>query len=83
MAFVICEPCIGVKDGTCVKECPVDCIYSQPKEGFPDMFFINPDECIDCGVCQPVCPVKAIFPETDVPEQWSDYIRINAEYFAE
>src|SRR5438093_162196 len=74
MAYIICEPCIGVKDKGCVEICPVDCIYEGTKEGFPDMLFIHPDECIDCGVCQPECPVDAIFPEDDVPEDQLDYI---------
>jgi NAD-dependent dihydropyrimidine dehydrogenase PreA subunit len=52
--------------------CPVDCIY----EG-SDMVFINPDECIDCGLCEPECPVNAIFVDTDVPTQWKDYIEKN------
>ena len=55
MAYVITEPCIGVKDRACVDVCPVDCIY----EG-PEMLFIHPDECIDCGACVPACPVEAI-----------------------
>ena len=54
--------------------CPVDCIY----EG-DDMVFINPDECIDCGLCEPECPVTAIFVDTDVPEHWKDYIEKNDE----
>src|SRR3982074_3753960 len=70
MAYIICEPCVNVKDKACVEICPVDCIYEGTKEGFPDMLFIHPDECIDCGVCQPECPVNAIFPEDDVPEEW-------------
>src|SRR5947208_16297483 len=67
MAYIICEPCVGVKDKACVEICPVDCIYEGDKEGFPDMLFIHPDECIDCGVCQPECPVNAIFPKTTSP----------------
>jgi NAD-dependent dihydropyrimidine dehydrogenase PreA subunit len=81
MAYIIVEPCIGVKDKACVEICPVDCIYEGEREGFPDMLFIHPDECIDCGVCQPECPVDAIYPEDDVPEEWSQYIQINADYF--
>ncbi len=81
MTFVICEPCVTVKDRACVEVCPVDCIYEGPKEGFPDMLFINPDECIDCGVCQPECPVAAIFPEDDVPEEWTSFTAVNADYF--
>ncbi len=55
MAYVITEPCIDVKDKACVEVCPVDCIYEGPNQ-----LFIHPDECIDCGACEPVCPVKAI-----------------------
>lgn len=73
MPYVIVEPCIGVKDKSCVVVCPVDCIY----EG-EDMLFINPDECIDCGLCEPECPVTAIFVDTDVPGSWKDYIDKNA-----
>ena len=81
MTYVIAEPCIDVKDKACVEVCPVDCIYEGEKEGFPDMLYIHPDECIDCGVCQPECPVDAIFPEDDVPEEWNNYIQINYDYF--
>src|SRR5437870_2050865 len=69
MAYVIVEPCINVKDRACVEVCPVDCIY----EG-ADQLFIHPDECIDCGACEPVCPVKAIFAEDETPEQWRHLI---------
>lgn len=74
MPYVITEPCIGVKDKSCVTVCPVDCIY----EG-EDMLYINPDECIDCGLCEPECPVTAIFVDTDVPAEWTDYIKKNEE----
>jgi ferredoxin len=57
MPYVITEPCIGTKDASCVEVCPVDCIY----EG-EDQYYIHPDECIDCGACEPECPVTAIFP---------------------
>ena len=79
MTLVITEPCVGVKDGACVKACPVDCI-----EGSPDdpMLYIDPTRCIDCDVCATVCPVKAIFPEDRVPEKWADYIALNRDYFA-
>lgn len=77
MAYVICEPCIGVKDQSCVEVCPVDCIY----EG-EDQFYIHPDECIDCGACEPVCPVEAIFPADEVPPQWESFIEKNANFFA-
>ena len=73
MAYVIAEPCIGTKDASCVDVCPVECIYETD-----DQFYINPDECIDCGACVPVCPVDAIFPEIDVPADWTSYIAKNA-----
>lgn len=72
MTHVICEPCIGTKSGDCVEVCPVDCIYEEE-----EMFYIHPDECIDCGACVAVCPVEAIFPEDDVPGEWSDFIEKN------
>lgn len=78
MTYVIAEPCIGVKDKSCVEVCPVDCIHSDDAS---DMFYIDPDECIDCGVCAEVCPVEAIFFEDDLPERWSKFLGLNAEYF--
>lgn len=77
MAFVICEPCVNVKDKACVAVCPVDCIYEVPAGTEPDMLYIHPDECIDCGLCKPECPVDAIFFEEEVPDQWTDYIALN------
>ncbi len=76
MTYIIAEPCIGVLDRGCVDVCPVDCIY----EG-PDMLYIHPDECIDCGACEPECPVTAIFPEEDTPEEWHSYIPKIREFF--
>jgi NAD-dependent dihydropyrimidine dehydrogenase PreA subunit len=76
MAYVIAEPCIGVKDRSCVDACPVDCIY----EG-EDQLYINPDECIDCGACVDPCPVDAIFHEDELPEQWKWYKEKNANFF--
>ena len=58
MTYVIGPPCIDIKDASCVAECPVDCIYVGGR-----MLYIQPDECIDCGACEPVCPVEAIYPE--------------------
>jgi NAD-dependent dihydropyrimidine dehydrogenase PreA subunit len=72
MTYIITEPCIGTKDASCVAVCPVDCIYEAE-----DMYYINPDECIDCGACEPECPVEAIFAEDSVPEQWLSYIEKN------
>ncbi len=79
MAYVICQPCIGVKDASCVDVCPVDCIHSTDAD---EMYYINPDECIDCGACESACPVSAIFPEDAVPDQWKDFIAKNAAYFS-
>ena len=78
VAYVIVQPCVGVKDASCVEVCPVDCIHSDDAA---DMYYIDPDECIDCGACVDPCPVDAIFPEDEVPEQWRDFIKINADYF--
>lgn len=77
MAYVIVEPCIDVKDQACVEVCPVECIY----EG-DDQFYINPEECIDCGACEPECPVEAIFADDDVPEKWADFVEKNASFFS-
>ena len=76
MSHIVCEPCINVKDKACVEVCPVDCFYEDEK-----MLYLNPDECIDCGACEPECPVNAIFPEEDVPEGMRLFIAINKEIF--
>src|SRR3972149_6306117 len=76
MPYTIAEPCIDVKDRACVDECPVDCIYEGGR-----MLYIHPDECVDCGACEPVCPVTAIFYEDDVPGEWKQFTPINAEFF--
>ncbi len=84
MTYVITQPCIGVKDASCVDVCPVDCIHpSQNEEGFEaaEQLYINPDECIDCGACEPACPVTAIFEEAATPEEWKHFIKINADFF--
>src|SRR6266700_6032231 len=84
MTYVITQPCIGVKDASCVDVCPVDCIHpTQSEEGFDtaEMLYIHPDECIDCGACEPGCPVTAIFPEEDTPPQWKSYIAKNRDVF--
>jgi NAD-dependent dihydropyrimidine dehydrogenase PreA subunit len=84
MAYVIAEPCIGVKDAACVAVCPVDCIHpASAEEGLAtvDQLFINPVECIDCGHCVHECPVNAIFSEEDLPPQWQSFIEKNASYF--
>lgn len=72
MAYVVTEACIKCKYTDCVEVCPVDCFY----EG-ETMLAINPDECIDCGVCEPECPIEAIQPESDSNLKW---LEINREY---
>jgi NAD-dependent dihydropyrimidine dehydrogenase PreA subunit len=79
MTYVIAEPCIDVLDQACVAVCPVDCIHYDP--GTDRMDFIDPDECIDCGACEPECPVNAIFPEDSVPAEWSPFIELNARWY--
>ena len=79
MTYVITEPCIDVKDQSCVEVCPVDCIHDDG--GDDRILYIHPDECIDCGACEPACPVTAIFAEDDVPEEWAAYTAINAEWY--
>ena len=84
MTYVITEACIGVKDASCVDVCPVDCIHPRTDEpGFAgaEQLFINPEECIDCGACEPECPVNAIYPEDDVPEEYLSYIAKYREAF--
>ena len=76
MTYIIAQPCVDLKDRACVDECPVDCIYEGNR-----MLYIHPDECVDCGACEPVCPVEAIYYEDDVPEEWKDYTEANAEFF--
>ncbi|ONH22516.1 ferredoxin [Pseudofrankia asymbiotica] len=78
MTYVIAEPCIDVLDRACVEECPVDCIYEGGRA-----LYIHPDECVDCGACEPVCPVEAIAYEDDVPEALAPFTADNARFFAE
>ena len=80
MAYFITETCIDVKDKACVDVCPVDCIHPTDGEGEP-MLYIDPDECIDCGACEPECPVEAIFAEEDMPEDQGRFLEINTKYF--
>jgi NAD-dependent dihydropyrimidine dehydrogenase PreA subunit len=88
MTYIITEPCEGECNTACVEVCPVDCIY--PPDGFSfsrkdkvkmknvnEQLYIHPEECIDCGACQPECPVEAIFPDDEVPEKWKHFIDKN------
>ena len=72
MAYIVAEPCIKCKFTDCVEQCPVDCFY----EG-KDTLVIDPIGCIDCGACEPACPVGAIFVDHELPEKWSDYVQYN------
>lgn len=74
MTFVVTESCIKCKYTDCVEVCPVDCFH----EG-PNFLVIDPDECIDCTLCEPECPVEAIFAEDDVPEDQKHYTQLNAD----
>lgn len=78
MTYVITEACVDVKDKGCVESCPVDCIYEGDR-----MLYIQPDECVDCGACEPVCPHEAIYYSLEVPKKWRDYTKASAEFFAE
>lgn len=84
MPYVITQPCIGQRDASCIEVCPVDCIHPAPGEAAYDrseQLYINPDECIDCGACEPACPVNAIYEEAAVPAQWKHFIKINADFY--
>ncbi len=76
MTYVIAETCIDVKDGICTDVCPVDCIYEGGR-----MFYINPNECINCAICVSVCPVEAIWYEDDLPTHSQRFTKINADFF--
>lgn len=96
MAYVITEPCVSTCDTASVKVCPRDCIHGPVKPEELEalsadarrarvqklQLFIDPAVCISCGLCENECPVRAIFSENEVPEQWRDYIALNAEFFA-
>ena len=71
MTFVVTEQCIRCKYTDCVEVCPVDCFY----EG-PNFLVINPDECIDCALCEPECPVNAIYSEDDLPEKYQPFLKL-------
>ena len=94
MTYIIAEPCVSTCDTACVEVCPVDCIHGPEdregcgeeakEEGFDPtdkMLYIHPEECIDCGACEPECPVEAIFEEDAVPDEWKKFIKINYDYF--
>jgi len=81
MTYVITTPCIDTLDQSCVDVCPVDCIHFE--EGLDKILYVDPEECIDCGACEPACPVSAIYAEDDVPEEEAIYTEINALWFTD
>jgi NAD-dependent dihydropyrimidine dehydrogenase PreA subunit len=72
VTYIIGEACIDVKDISCQSVCPVDCIHEMDR-----MLVIDPEECIDCGACEPECPVEAILPEDAIPDDWQPFVKIN------
>jgi NAD-dependent dihydropyrimidine dehydrogenase PreA subunit len=81
MAYIIAEPCVDVMDQACVSVCPVDCIHFD--EGVDRTLYIDNNECIDCGACEPECPVNAIFVADALPSQWAVYTEINALWYTD
>jgi len=77
VTYVIGSACIDVKDKACMDECPVDCIYEGERA-----LYIHPDECVDCGACEPVCPEEAIYYEDDLPAGQQAFLPDNAQFFA-
>ena len=87
MAYIIAEPCFGTCDTACVEVCPVDCIIPDDPDWESGMdpeghtLFIHPEDWIDCGACEPECPVEAIIEEDAVPEEWHHWIKKNYDHF--
>ena len=79
MPYVITEPCIDVRDQACVAVCPVACIHFE--SGKDRKLYIDPNECIDCGACEPMCPVRAIYSEYDLPYKAERFTRIDALWY--
>src|SRR6516225_7939784 len=83
MAYVIAEPCIGVKDTACVNACPVDAIHpnnNEPSSDTPQLYVS--EDCICCAACVPVCPVSAIYAEEDLPEGWKHFAQVNRGWYS-
>jgi NAD-dependent dihydropyrimidine dehydrogenase PreA subunit len=75
MTYIVAEPCIDQMDRSCIAVCPVDCIHETES-----MLVIDPEECIECGACEPECPVEAIYPADALPEKWAPFAMINAAW---
>jgi NAD-dependent dihydropyrimidine dehydrogenase PreA subunit len=78
VTYVITEACVDIKDKSCMAQCPVDCIYEGRRA-----LYINPDECIECGACDPACPVEAVFFDAELPDDKLASIDSNAAFFTE
>jgi NAD-dependent dihydropyrimidine dehydrogenase PreA subunit len=78
MPYVIAAPCVDVMDRSCVEECPVDCIYEGERK-----LYVNPKECIDCGACEPVCPVEAITQDRRVAPEHEAFVEDNRRFFTD
>ncbi|MGD6979999.1 MULTISPECIES: ferredoxin [Citricoccus] len=76
MTCVIALPCVDLKDKDGIEECPIDRNYEGERS-----LYIHPDECVDCGACEPVCPVEAIYDKDDIPEEWADYYKADVAFF--
>ena len=81
VTFVITQPCIEVRDQSCVEVCPVDCIHFE--EGEDRMLYIEPVACIDCGACEPACPVDAIYADGDVPDDQAFFTELNVQWYSD
>jgi NAD-dependent dihydropyrimidine dehydrogenase PreA subunit len=87
MPHVITNRCVGTKDQSCVEVCPVDCIHPAKnidgEAAFEEalQLYIDPDVCIDCGACVPECPVEAIFMDDELPDEFREFLDVNANYF--
>jgi NAD-dependent dihydropyrimidine dehydrogenase PreA subunit len=78
VTYVIAEPCIDVKDKSCIEVCPVDCIYTDDDDR---ICYIHPTECIDCNACLPACPVGAIYTDDSLPEESRPFLAVNRSWF--
>ena len=76
MPYIVTEACIDVLDRSCIKVCPVDCIYEGGR-----MMYVNVDECVNCGACEPACPREAIYFEDDVPEELQVFSEASRDFF--
>jgi NAD-dependent dihydropyrimidine dehydrogenase PreA subunit len=77
MTYVIADPCIDIKDRNCIQQCPVDCIYEGGRA-----LYVNADECIECGACEPACPVEAIYFHEDLPREYAASLASNSAFFS-